>query len=85
MRVRLSLLAPFKKGLKMFKSVFKCRLCGGVVEVPIKNWEAKNIANRMIGITDPFNPPDDPKQIHKCRNGSRGIMDLQGFRFYGNE
>ena len=55
----------------MFKSVFKCRLCGGVVEVPIKNWEAKNIANRMIGITDPFNPPDDPKQIHKCRNGSR--------------
>ena len=38
-----------------------------------------------MGIDDPLNPPDNPKQIHKCRNGSRGIMDLQGFRFYGDE
>lgn len=69
----------------MFKSVFKCRLCQGIVEVPISNREAKNIANRVMGIADPLNPPDNPKQIHKCRNGSRGIMDLQGFRFYGDE
>ena len=38
----------------MFKSVFKCRLCQGIVEVPISNREAKNIANRVIGIADPL-------------------------------
>ena len=69
----------------MFKQVFKCRLCGGIVEVPVSDYKAKEISDRMLGITDPFNPPDDPKQIHKCSNGSRGVMDLQGFRFYGNK
>ena len=69
----------------MYKAVYKCRLCNTIVEVPISDYEAKNIANRIIGITDPFNPPDEPKQIHKCKNGSRGIMDLLGFRFYGTK
>lgn len=68
----------------MFKIVYKCRLCDGIVEIPINNYKAEQMANRVLGITDPFNPPDEPKQIHKCRNGSRGIMDLQGFRFYGD-
>lgn len=69
----------------MYKSVYKCRLCNGIVEVPINHVKAKELCNKIMGISDGFTPVEEPKQIHKCINGSRGIMDLQGFRFYGDE
>ena len=60
----------------MYNVVYKCRLCGGIVEVPIRDYDAKVLSDRIIGITDPYNSMYEPKQIHKCKNGSRGIMDI---------
>ena len=69
----------------MFKSVYKCKLCGGIVEVTTQDWVAKNTADRIMGFNDPFSPPEIPRQIHKCENGSRGLMEFLGFRFYGTK
>lgn len=49
----------------MYKLVFKCRLCDGIVEVPINNHKAKELTDRVMGISDPFSQPEEPKQIHK--------------------
>lgn len=66
----------------MYRAVYKCRLCSQLVELPVKDWEAKNMCDRITG-ADAFTPEDNLRKIHKCKNGSRGILDLQGFRFYG--
>lgn len=65
--------------------VFKCRLCEGIVEVPINHIKAKELCDRIMGVSDGFTPVEEPKQIHKCANGNRGIMDLIGFSLCQNE
>ena len=64
----------------MYKAVYKCRLCNSFVEFEVNSIEAKSMCDRITGV-DAFTPEDNMRLIHKCKNGSRGIMDLQGFRF----
>ena len=68
----------------MYRAVFKCRLCGETAEQDISRLKAKSICERIIA-QDYFIPIENPKAIHSCRNGSKEIMDLQGFRFYGDK
>ncbi|MDT3386631.1 MAG: hypothetical protein LIR46_02530 [Bacteroidota bacterium] len=61
---------------------FKCRMCGGIVEVPLRYDQAKGLCDDVLGKFEPFAPAHEPKQIHKCANGNRGIMDLLGLSFF---
>jgi hypothetical protein len=66
----------------MYKMKFKCRMCGGIVEVPIKYNEARDLCKELSGEFDAFMAPRPMNRIHKCTNGDRGIMDLQGLSFF---
>lgn len=66
----------------MYKTRYKCRMCGGIVELPIRYDEARSLCEEVTGKFEPFAPAYEPKQIHKCANGNRGIMDLQGLAYF---
>ena len=68
----------------MYRAVFKCRLCGETAEQEVNRLKVRELCGKMM-TQDYFIPEENPKAIHSCRNGSKGIMDLQGFRFYGDK
>lgn len=68
----------------MYKKTYECRLCKEIVEIPVSRDEAISMTRNVIG-NDPFAPTEEYHLIHKCANGSKGVMDLLGFRFYGEK
>lgn len=66
----------------MYKARYKCRMCGGIVEIPIRFDEARALCENITGKYDPFSPYTEPHQIHRCMNGDRGIMDLMGLAYF---
>lgn len=68
----------------MYRAVYKCRLCGETAESEVSRLAALSTAKRIIN-PDPFVFETEPKALHTCANGSKGIMDLLGYRFYGDK
>ena len=68
----------------MYRAIYKCRLCQSIIEKPVGDGEARRMADWAVG-ANPFIHEEDLREIHRCANGSRGISDLLGFRFYGKE